>query len=85
MSNNMRNNMSNNMNSETFSMVKAIQENPKVKARVTNYVRQMGHTGLVDIVIEMLYDADLDASSTPDGVWVDDERIDWKTVASMVS
>lgn len=75
--------MSNNMNSETFSMVKAIRENPKVKARVTNYVRQSGHSGLVDIVGEMLYDGE--ASSTPDGVWVDDERIDWKTVSEMVA
>lgn len=71
------------MNSETFSMVKAIRENPKVKARVTNYVRQMGHSGLVDIVSEMLYDGE--ASSTPDGVWVDDGRIDWKTVSEMVA
>jgi hypothetical protein len=54
-----------------------------VKARVTNYVRQMGHLGLVDIVSEMLYDGE--ASSTPDGVWVDDGRIDWKTVSEMVA
>jgi hypothetical protein len=65
------------MNSETYSVVSAIQKNPQIRAKVKGQLHR-GSDKVRDLVTNLFYDGE--ASSTPDGVWMDDNRIDWSVV-----
>jgi hypothetical protein len=65
------------MTSETYSVVSAIRNNPKVLAAARQQIPK-GNDKVRDLVSNLFYDGE--ASSTPDGVWMDDRRIDWSDV-----
>ena len=63
-------------------MIQTIRTNPKVYAAVRKHLEIRGPSGLMNFVASLLEDED--GASTPDGVWIDDRRIDWNDVTNSI-